>query len=607
MPNKASKVTLWHEKCCAEICMKVNYYLLFLGCTSLAIARPQVSNENDPFEIVQQENTKDVFIEENKQIFDNDNMRIYEEETSAAKESSYTAIGKVVPTMVRGSRTQDAMLTISGTDVKVNSKIFSDNLCRDCLQLTEYLYLGTKRYDETHRVYPGAFSANSDLSRPPLYETLKNKNIEVFAPIYGTNGGREGAYIGMLAYRKTADHLELFVVFEGSQGESFEFLNGIGGASWRTNFQSAKVEADAQALNLPKVYGKLSFHEGYYNKVYTSKIFWEEKLEALFSHLGIKKFSEFKPQNSGNVTQQDVDNWRGFSVDVYIFGHSQGGGLTQIGAPYITATIGQMLYGDTFDNKTFNIAHAICMSPARAIGDEHTMDVVQDVMGKENIFGWCSPIDLVPCLPLGYNINKRPMDKIRTTVGLKILGFISKFLPKKLSEFISVISETKFCYETLPIFAYVDPCELFTDYAETGLKIYRDYLDMIEKSKVVGNKKECEDQIKNFEEIKKEIPKIREIITSMQENYFNAHTSNWFTSKYYALKAAHYLKKLLKKVSLGDLMGAQHWGAPVMLKNTNSDKNIWVETLFHSEKLDSNVLINSIFLNLSAILLKICK
>lgn len=571
--------------------------MLILGGTSLAMADVAVLNEQDPFDIVQQESTGDVFSKE-KPIFDSDNVYVFATEISEVKENVRVVpeekVIKNTPIKVVGTRTRDAMLAINGDSVKVNPQIFSDDLCRDCLQLTEYLYLGTKRYVEDKRVYPGAFRKKTNLPRPPLYETLKGRKIKIFAPIYGTNGGQEGAYIGMLAYRdyrkQGEKRLELFVVFEGSQGEPFEFLGGIGGASWRTNFQSNKVEVDAQKLNLDKKHGKLCFHEGYYNKIYTSKIFLEEKLEELFSRLGIKEFSEFKSQKSGNVTQKDVDNWRGFSVDVYIFGHSQGGGLTQIGAPYVTATIGRWLYGDAFDNKTFNVCHAICMSPARAIGDQHTLEVLLDVMGNGNIFGWCSPIDAIPCLPLGENVSKGHVEKLGMIVAAKILKAISKFLPKKWSELISLVSETKDCYETLPIFAYVDYAEVLEKYCDIGISVYREYLDVLQKTGAIGDKGEIGKQIENLEEIKKKIPEIKDTVALMQENYFKAHTSKWFTSKYYALKAVHYLKKLLLKLSQpSDLIGSQHWGAPVKLQNPENNQNIWIETLFCSKLLDSNV------------------
>ena len=493
--------------------------------------------------------------------------------------ASMPKIKREKPLKVIGTRTQDSMLIINGDDIKVNPKIFNDDLCRDCLQMTEYLYLATKRYDKDHRVYPGAFLKETDLPRPPTYDTLMSRGIEIFAPIMGVNGGIEEAIVGMLAYRLQQRHLEIFIALEGSQGEPFEFLEGIGGSSWRTNFLSNKKDSEAQKFNLDKKYEVLSIHEGYGNKILSSRPDLIEKIRALCKYRNIKDISEYDGA-SDNVTQQDIDNWRGFTIDVYIFGHSQGGGLTQ--AMLIAMEIGRMFYGYAFDNKTFNTIHLICMSPARAIGDVHTLCVILDVWGIGNIFCFCSPIDIIPCLPLGHNIDKRPLLKLRATVGLMILKAISLVLPKKWSDFISAISSTKFNYEELPIFAYVDYGDVLVRYCDESIKVYREYLGIMKEKGAKVDEKQWQKKIDSCNQIKKKIPEIRKRVTSMQENYFKAHTSNILTSKYYALKAVHYLRKLLQIVPIEDLIASQHWGAPVLLQNKDSKRQIWIETLFNA-------------------------
>ncbi|MGX8716718.1 MAG: hypothetical protein ACSW8C_01865 [bacterium] len=579
--------------------MKKKYYLLFLCATSLVIAnvKQEVGDIFNDTRLTKDtpyisDSKEEVFAENNNSVEVNDPFELKDISDSIYEKASPSVVStpkvkREKPLKVIGTRTQDSMLIINGDDVKVNPKIFNDALCRDCLQMTEYLYLATKRYDKDHRVYPGAFLKKTDLPKPPTYNTLTNRGIEIFAPIMGVNGGIEEAIIGMLAYRLQQGHLEVFIVLEGSQGEPFEFLGGIGGASWRTNFLSDKKIIEAQELNLDKKYGKLSFHEGYLGKICTMDLF-TKPIPALFKHLNIKDVSEYNA-TADNVTQQDIDNWRGFTIDVYVFGHSQAGGLTLVGMPYITVTIGRLLYGDSFDNKTFNIAHAICESPARAVGDEHTLKVIFDVAGIKNIFGFCSPIDVIPCLPLGHNIDKRPIAKIRATVGLTILKAISLFLPKKWSDFISAISSTKFNYEELPIFAYVDYGDVLGRYCDVGIKVYRDYLGIMKEKGAKVDEKQFQKKIDSWTKIKEQIPEIRKLVTSMQENYFKAHTSNIITSKYYALKAVHYLRKLLQKVPIEDLIGSQHWGAPVLLQNKDSKRQVWYETLYNASLPDSNI------------------
>ena len=586
--------------------MKGKYYLLFLFATTFAVANIK-SEAGDIFnetrlvrdfdsqeEATQQENiveVKDSFA--GKDVFGN-TKSVFEQENEigasedgesyiiAQQKTMKDALIKVIPTNQDG-----AMLKINGDDIKINPKVLNDDRCAMILQLTEYLYLGTKRYAKDKRVFPDAFGPGP--LKPPVFKILTPLGVVIFAPIWGLNGEREVAIVGMLAFFYMDGSWYFFVIFEGSQGESFEFLGGVGGASWGSNFKSGKANVIAEILGLDKKYGMLSFHEGYYKKIISMKTSLEQKLNELFTHLGIKKFSEFKPSKPGNVTQQDVDNWRGCSVKVYIFGHSQGGGLTQVGAPYVTTLLGRWLYGDSFDNKTFNVCHAICMSPARAIGDEHTMDVVQDVMGKGNIFGWCSPIDIIPCLPLGHNIDKRPITKIRATIGLIILKAISVFLPKEWSELISAISSTEFNYETLPIFAYVDYGEVLEQYCDIGIKVYNDYLGTVQKTKAKGDQKAIQKKIENFKQIKKQMPKIRSIVTAMQDNYFKAHASNVIISKYYALKAVHYLRKLLNIVPVVDLIASQHLGALIMLRNPDNGKNLKIEKLFNWELPGSNI------------------
>ena len=567
--------------------MKVRYNLLFLWGASLAMANTEVLNERDPFEIVQREKTEDVFIEEERPTFaediayafDNDNTHVFGTETSEVEEhprvASEESVVKGAPIKVTGSRTQDAMLAKDWNGVKANSYVLDDIHWQDILWVTQYLYFATKRWTEDEYIYKNAFD-DVPGEKPLGWEELKKNNIKIAAPIHGTDGEQAEAIIGMLAYRDLRAEkglLELFVAFKGSQGESFEPLGGIGGPSWLTNFQAGKYVCDAQKLGLDEKNGKLSFHKGYYRKVYTSKKNWENALRKLFNDLKIKEISNFKSQKPGEITQQDVDNWRGCRVKCYIFGHSQGGGLTQIGAPYITTFLGRWLYGNSFDNKTFNICHAICMSPARAIGDKHTMDVLLDVMGEGNIFGYCSPIDVVTCLPLGNNARK----DTRVDLILKILDKLNSVLPKDFQSLVSIVRRAEFiAYETLPNFAYVDCVDLFKKYCENGKKVFEKYLEMQQSLKQYNpkfevSKEEIQERLDKLAQIEKKLPDIKEHIEKMQEHYFKAHSS--WVSKYHIAKAVYHLVKLEKIVGLTTLIAVQHWGMPIILHHPDLASN----------------------------------
>ena len=494
------------------------------------------------------------------------------------------------PIAVMGDR-PEPMLFLTPDRVIANSNVLNDAIFTDILQLTQYLYFSTKRYAEDKLIYPLAFDFSTPNGKPEIYNTLQSKNLRIFRPFYGTNGGKQGAYIGMLAYRKLEKHLQLFVILEGSQGESFEFLGGIGGASWRTNFQANKMTVEASKFGIPKQYwsqgdGKLSYHEGFFQKIFTSKTFFQSELHSMFRELGIKNFSDFQPANGTEVTQKQIDDWRGFTVDLYIVGHSQGGGLVQVGAPYYTILIGEYLYGPSFDNKTFNISHAIALSPARAIGAPYTLKVIMETMGKGNIFGYCSPLDIVPCLPLGHNIDKRPLAKLAAKVGLASLKLISAFLPSEYAELVSTISKTKNNYETLPIFAYEDFCFILEKYCNYSIKAYDKLLQLISDTKAIGNTKKLQQEKERFTKIKQKLPELRKLVKSMQEHYFKAHTANILSSHYHTVKCISTLRKLLKICPVGDMIGSQHFGCYTVLQNENQ---AWLECLFSSEILQKSI------------------
>ena len=96
------------------------------------------------------------------------------------------------------------MLKINGDKITVNEKVLDNTLFKECLQLVEYMYFGTKRYEEDHVIFKDAFIEGGD-KKPPLFQTIKENHITIAQTIFGTHGEKEGSDIGLIAYRKLED------------------------------------------------------------------------------------------------------------------------------------------------------------------------------------------------------------------------------------------------------------------------------------------------------------------------------------------------------------------------------------------------------------------
>lgn len=525
---------------------------------------------------------------------------------------------------------------------KLNTEVMNNDLFQDLLQLVEYMYQGTKRYAFDKRYYPDAFSPFGK-QKPKLYKTLTEKGIVIADAFFGTHGGIEASEIGMLAYRLEKDKklLQLFIVLEGSQGEDFEFLGGFGGASWRTNFQSRKKEIDPLLLNISKKYlpakeqkQKLSFHEGFLNKILTSKIYFENALKNLFYNLKIADYNALNcRQDIESIYRKNqkihfsalVDHGRGFTVQAYIVGHSQGGGLVQVAAPYYTTLIGEYLYGPLFDNKEVNLSHAIALSPARAIGDCYTRDVVENVMGKGNIFGYCSPADVVTVVPFGKNIGKDKIKQYASKALLTCLKALSHFLPKEYGDLVETICSTDTHYEDLSTWAYEDPVKiLLVKYAalskdaaiadcnqkeENYEKVKAQYpkkrgifqkikgVFIKEKDLVKESKRAYEDSKKKVATIENllkldTISKTEVELKEAQKNYFKMHVGNTLKQNKFAVKAAKNFHKIFKKYCpIGDWIAAQHFGTMTQLiYEDETGKHSKFDSLFDHRILNGDLL-----------------
>lgn len=519
----------------------------------------------------------------------------------------------------------EPLFITTGSQRKINTEVLDNETFSDILVAVQCLYETTKRYRQDGLMFQQNQIAgkNADETNPnisPACRDLIKRKVKIVDFVYGTHGfgyQQEGGIVAMVAYKIVTKNdkpqIRIFVIEEGSQGENFQFLGGVGGASWMTNFNAAKIKVNAGSLEISNRYlikpdQQLLFHEGFYNKVISSKISLQTILISLFDSLKIKPSLSFE-KASGIDLKARIDQRNSCEVKLYIVGHSQGGGLVQIAAPYLTSFVGKHIYGAAFDNAVFNMAHAICLSPARAIGDKNTLTVVEKVMGPDNILGYCSYADPVPCVPLGTNIGYDPAKKVGMKIMQSIAKAISWILPEPWSSFLKTISSVENFYETLNVWAYEDPFFLVENYCKISMIAINEYINCLGKSEFlpveclqetkINEKKLRENNIKNAQkllsELKKTCQKVNDIkknFLAVQKAYFKAHTHNVIKSNFYAKIAIINLLKVLKNISPGTFVGAQHFGAYNCVKFRLSSEGktyVTLACLFDANLLKKNV------------------
>lgn len=502
------------------------------------------------------------------------------------------------PTVALPDCTQHTLLKIrnDGT-LTFNEDVINPDVFQILTQLVQYMYQSTKRSAPDQLMYPGNFGYGACST---LKSLLEQRGLHM-VPFFGTHGGQEGSEIGLISYRKKGHRLQIFIILEGSQGEPFEPLGGTFGPSWMTNLKAEKAKVKPDQLNIPAKYNATpyTFHSGFFNKIFQSKRFFERSIMKCLKRCSVDPFDQAWTKNKSIHTPQElkhfIDTQRKVTIDVYIAGHSQGGGLAQVAAPYITTFLGQHLYGPLFDNKIFNLTHTICFSPARAIGDVYTMQMVEDILGALNIIGYCSPLDMVPCLPLGHNIGQDKFKELATNIFLKLGKLISRLLPKAYRDACEAICSSDNHYETLRYWAYEDPIEILERFCSISLKEVERYKKLLSNPDVLPLKaateakpknfylEKAEEDLKSIQETQKNLPDVKKWILGMQDHYFKAHTTNFLMSNYHAFKALNRLKKLFKVCPAGFLIAMQHFG-PFYCYNFENKGSKWVslETAFNT-------------------------
>jgi hypothetical protein len=491
------------------------------------------------------------------------------------------------------------------------SSLADKGICQILAYLNAKAYGNTKRLSEDQFVFGGDLYGIKGEDTSPASQWLIEKGIiaqEPFVGLHGAGKNKELDYPGFVSYRihEKSDgwkHVEIFVTFRGSQGEDFQALGGLVGASWLTNLDADKLQLSGVELGISDKYftpngdKQLKGHQGYAQKFMSFKSSFSNHLVKLFKNdlnlvdynALLDHFSDKDKSLKGVALKSRVDSERKCTFQVYCTGHSQGGGVAQISIAFLTIYIGEYLYGPNFDNKDFNLVYGIFMSPARAWGDERTRLVYESVVGVNNMVGYSTVMDLVTCLPLGHNIEKDKGKVVFLSIGKHILSGIAGLLGNPYSDLIKLICKSENSYETLIHWAFEDPVGIFSKYCRLNIEKIDAFVKDVKAKKIVVNDetkyvKSLLEEKKNFENFignPKNVSSLNTLIKETQEEYFYAHREGGLfvtiRRDYHALRA---VKRLIEAVKMCgspvDFIASQHFG--VYTCNRSLEKNEVITT-----------------------------
>lgn len=233
--------------------------------------------------------------------------------------------------------------------------------------------------------------AGSDGSSPEMQLSC-NKWIlhEPFTGIHGTeslagvigNSPRipfkvELDYPGFVAYLPREDERPplIAVVFRGSQSKSFQPLGGILGPSWLTNF-SAEKATFPEGISGSELLGEAqaTFHAGYLRKYLSARIQIIAHIEGMLH----------------KIPEADRINAR-----IIFTGHSQGAGVALPAALDVTHVLGKKHFGDDFDNRVTPRFFVYALSGPNSTGDSATKELMNEIIGRDNIIRHNSLFDIV--------------------------------------------------------------------------------------------------------------------------------------------------------------------------------------------------------------------
>ena|GEM_PF-2827503 len=291
--------------------------------------------------------------------------------------------------------------------------IMSPVLVDDLHQLMKRSYRITNRGDnEFDYQHPGKLIRNrsnrmSHASFSPyklIRESFTNSWL-VHKPFIGTHGmtsldglpgkvvpgSMEVDYQGFVAYLapERGRPPVVAIVYRGSQSKSFQKFHGILGPSWLTNFSAKRMEFPMQTMipgypTIDNIQGT-SFHKGFLKKYLSGRFSVLADIDDIWNTIPEKLRSETR---------------------FIITGHSQGAGVAIPAALDIVNTLGKCFFGKHFDNVKTPRFFVYALSGPNPVGDVATKNVINNIVGRDNIIRHNSIFDLVTYACLGERYNQ---------------------------------------------------------------------------------------------------------------------------------------------------------------------------------------------------------
>lgn len=182
-------------------------------------------------------------------------------------------------------------------------------------------------------------------------------------------------YPGFVAYlpREGERPPLIVVVFRGSQPKSFQPLGGLLGPSWLTNFSAAKEKFPEGVENSEDLAG-VCFHSGFLRKYLSARVNILAHIETMLLE----------------IPEADRPNAR-----IIFTGHSQGAGVALPAALDVTHVLGEKYFGADFDNKVTPRFFVYALSGPNSTGDDKTKEIMNAIIGRDNIIRHNSLFDIV--------------------------------------------------------------------------------------------------------------------------------------------------------------------------------------------------------------------
>lgn len=290
--------------------------------------------------------------------------------------------------------------------------IMTPDLVDDLHQLMKRSYRITNRgdneYDYLHpdKLLHGRRNCMSHASFSPYRLTRESftNTWLIHKPFIGIHGAKldglvskfipvsmETDYQGFVAYLapERGRPPVVAIVYRGSQSKSFQKFNGILGPSWLTNFSAKKMEFPSQIVisgysAIDNIEGTL-FHKGFLTKYLSGRYSVLSDIEDIWNII---------PKNLRSETR------------FVITGHSQGAGVAIPAALDIVNTLGKHFFGENFSNLKTPRFFVYALSGPNPVGNLETKEVMNNIVGCDNIIRHNSIFDIVTYACLGERYNQ---------------------------------------------------------------------------------------------------------------------------------------------------------------------------------------------------------